>query len=652
MNKLHLTLLLGAFAMANSFAQALQYRNFDFKDKAPVVNCTPEELKNNKAIILYEHRAKELVVTPNKDLENNLFYYRAVLINDVSVIDKFNKVYIPVQSSAELITLKCRVTMADGKTVELYKGDMKSVEEEGKMYNILALEGLDKNAIIEYYYIKRIGLAYTMAEYISSRFLVKNYKFEIIAPDVLIYEAKGYNGMGQPEDTTLNEKNFLTVTLKDIQPVPEEKYATNYGHLPRLEGRLSYNANNHNKKLYTYSDFSKQITKNYHELEKNDEKVVNKMYKKLELEDKKTTDEKVFAIESFIKNETGFIEDAGDLSMGDCLDKKGLSKFYQNKLATLLLDKCKINYELVSTTDISEKTFDPEFESYNYLDEVLFHITETKKYLSFESLLYRYGLESPYVCGQKGLFIKPLLIGEAYSATYSIKDVACSDPTQNYDHSVTEITFKPVANKVSMSITRTLQGYAAATPRAYYYYNGDTKREEYLKELLSNGLENTKVSLVTAQNFELDNFRKYDQPFIASGIVETGNLSEVAGNDIIFKIGACIGPQDELYQEGKRMSRIYTINPHTYKRTISFTIPQGYVVQGLEKLNMSVELKDGAEVTAFFKSTYTKEGDKITIVIDESYKRTFYDVKDFDGFRAVVNAAADFNKLSLLLKKQ
>ncbi len=652
MSKKNLMCLLAMMAATSFFSQSLQYRNFDFGDKAPAVNCTEKELKDNKAIVLTELKAKELIITPTDDIENNLFYYRAILINDVSVIDKFNKIYIPVQSSSELITLKCRVTKADGKTIELFKGDMKSVTEEGKLYNILALEGLEKNAIIEYFYIKRISVNYYLSEYLNTKFLIKNFTFQIIAPEMLVYESKSYNGMVEPIDTTYDSKNFIIYTLKNVEPIADEKYTTTFEKLPHLESRLAYNIKNKNKKLYTYSDFSKQIMKNYHELEKDDEKTVNKMYKKLDLEDKKTTDEKVFTIESFIKNEMGVFEGGtGELSMAQCIEKKGLSKFYQNKLTTLLLDKCKINYEIVATTDKSEKAFDPEFETYSFLNEILFYIPETKKYLSYESILYRYGLHSPLVTEQKGLFVKPLLIGEAYSATNSLKMIEPVDGSFNYDNSTIDISFKPVANKTILGTTRTLNGYAAASIRALYYYNGEEKRTEFIKELLNNGMENAKVSLITAQNFELDEFKKYDQPFIIGGIVEAGNLTEVAGNNIIFKIGACIGPQSELYQEGKRQFRIYTGYPHSYKRQFSLSAPAGYTIEGLDKLNINIELKEGSEITAAFRSSYTKEGDKITIVVEEFYKKTNYDITNFEGFRNVINAAADFNKITLLLKK-
>ncbi|MEI6021199.1 MAG: hypothetical protein WCR21_08720 [Bacteroidota bacterium] len=652
MNKKTLSFTFALLAIGNIFAQSLQYRNFDFKEKTPVNTCSAQELKSNKAVVLDEIKAKEIIVNPNDDIENYLFYYRAIAINDISIIDKFNKIYIPVANSSELLTLKCRIIKENGSTIELFKGDMKSINEDGENYNILALEGLEKNAIIEYFYLKRVSVSYYTSEYVNSKYLVKNYQLQIISPRYLEYDSKTYNGMSTAKDSSDESKNFKVFELKNIQPTPEEKYTSSYEKYPHAEIKLSVNTNNRSKKLYTFSDFSKQAIKNYHTLEKDDAKTVQKINKKLNLEKLSSTDEKVFAIEAYIKNDIGSMESSGDLTMTECLEKKGLTKFYQNKLTSLLLDKCQINYELVATSDRNDKIFDSEFESYSFLTEILFYIPETKKYFSYENILYRYGLTPPSVNDQKALFIKPFLIGDAYSATNSIKRIETVDVSSSYDNLDLDISFDPAKNKLTQNITRSMQGFPAAGSRAYYYYNTGAKREEFIKELLNLGLENTKVSLPTAQNFELNEFKKYNLPFICSGIVETTNMTETAGNNFIFKIGNCIGPQSELYQEEKRHYQIYALYAHGYKRKIVFEVPSGYTVQGLEKLNIKNELKSGDQITAFFKSNYTQTGNKITVMVEESYNNAYFAVDQFEGFRKIINTAADFNKITLLLKKQ
>ena len=632
-------------------AQSPEYRNFDLNEKAYPVTATAEEIQKNKAIILNEVKAKELIINQKDEIEHYLFYNAVILINDQSAIDRFNKVYIPISSPDDLITLKCRTTQPNGKSVELFKGDMKTISEDGEDYFILALEGLEKGSIIEYYYLKRIGVAYYSSESLANKYLVKKYTSKIISPENLVYAYKTYNGMPDAKDTTYNGKNFLTFTVNNLEPVPDEKYTTNRAKLLRFEAKMDYNTKNSSKKLFTYADIAKRIMNNYHEKMDGDEKIINKTYKKLKLEDMSSTDEKVFAIESYIKNELGYIEDPGNLTMAQCISKKGLSKFYKFKFFTLMLEKCGINYEVVCTSNKSDQPFDPEFETYGYLDETFFYISETKKYVLPDNLVCRYGDIPSAFTGQKGLFIKPLLIGDSYSATNAIKFIQPLDGKQNYDNMEADITVKPADGKVNMLLTRTLNGYPAMGERPYYHYYDETKRTNLLNDLLKLGMENAKVSLTTADNYDLKDFKKYNQPFVASGMVEATELVEKAGTNVIFKLGNCIGPQAELYQEEKRHFPIYNVYPHSYKRVLKVTIPDGYEVQGLEKLNMNIELKEGNDVTAYFRSTYTKEGNKIVVTVYESYDKDTYDKEVFEGYRKVINAAADFNKIALLFKK-
>jgi len=650
MRNIYIFILWVFFPFLN-FSQSVEYRNFDFAVNAPQITATPEELAKHKAIVLEEIKAKEIIVTNEDKTENYIFYYISILINDVTVIDKFNKIYIPVNDPSDLVTLKCRTTQANGKMLEFFKGDMKTINEDGKDYFILALEGVEKGSIVEYFYLKRIGVKYYGSEALQNKHLIKKYTSHIITPENLVYVSKSYNGLPKAVDTSYNGKNFLTISINNVKPVPDEKYVTDYEKLQRIEYKLDYNKRNTNKRLFTFADAAKQIVKNYFDVEKDEEKWVNKIYKSLKLDNLKSIDEKVFAIENYIKVDLGFIEFPGELTMAECLEKKGLSKFYQNKLAVRLFDKCGIKYEIVTTSNKSNHLFDPDFETYSFLDVTFFYITETKKYVIMENIFYRYG-ELPYtVTGQKGLFIKPLLIGEAYSALNSVKYIDPIDEKANYDNSELDISFKPLVNKLLINAKRTFNGNYANNLRPYYFYYDNTKRQELTNSILKGSYENATVSMINVQNFELDDYSKYKLPFVCSGLIEANELIETAGSDYIIKIGNCIGQQAELYQEESRMYPIYTAYPHTYYRVINFTVPDDYSVQGLEKLNKKVELTEKGIVTAYFYSSYKMEGKKITITVNEVYMKEYYDKESFDGFRNVINAAADFNKISLLLKK-
>ena len=57
------------------------------------------------------------------------------------------------------------------------------------------------------------------------------------------------------------------------------------------------------------------------------------------------------------------------------------------------------------------------------------------------------------------------------------------------------------------------------------------------------------------------------------------------------------------------------------------------------------------EKSAFFKSSYTVKGSKVILYNEEVYDAMFYPKEFFTDYQKVINAAADFNKVTLILEK-
>jgi hypothetical protein len=90
-------------------------------------------------------------------------------------------------------------------------------------------------------------------------------------------------------------------------------------------------------------------------------------------------------------------------------------------------------------------------------------------------------------------------------------------------------------------------------------------------------------------------------------------------------------------------------NLHGYYREIKFEIPQGYTVSNLEDLKMDVQMMHNNKVSSCFKADYELSANTLTIRSTEYYSEMEYPVEEFESFRKVINAAADFNKKSILL---
>ena len=69
-------------------------------------------------------------------------------------------------------------------------------------------------------------------------------------------------------------------------------------------------------------------------------------------------------------------------------------------------------------------------------------------------------------------------------------------------------------------------------------------------------------------------------------------------------------------------------------------------------LNMNVEYKKDNVVTMGFVSTYKIENNVLKVHILETYHELKYPLDEFETFKKVINASADFNKIVLLLEKK
>jgi hypothetical protein len=89
-----------------------------------------------------------------------------------------------------------------------------------------------------------------------------------------------------------------------------------------------------------------------------------------------------------------------------------------------------------------------------------------------------------------------------------------------------------------------------------------------------------------------------------------------------------------------------------YDRVIKIHLPEGYGVKNADDLIFDIAYRDEADVPFSFKSDYSEENNVLTVHVEEYYKEIYAPVSRYEDFRKVVNAAADFNKITLVLEKK
>jgi hypothetical protein len=107
-----------------------------------------------------------------------------------------------------------------------------------------------------------------------------------------------------------------------------------------------------------------------------------------------------------------------------------------------------------------------------------------------------------------------------------------------------------------------------------------------------------------------------------------------------------------MYREESRMTPIENDYNRGYERSIEVKIPAGYQVRNADDLNISVVYKDGDKEPYLFVSSYTLNGSVLKITVKEYYKEIYAPIERYEDYRKVINAAADFNKVTLVLEKK
>ena len=201
-----------------------------------------------------------------------------------------------------------------------------------------------------------------------------------------------------------------------------------------------------------------------------------------------------------------------------------------------------------------------------------------------------------------------------------------------------------------IDVKQSYGGYAAPNYRAPFVFLPEDEQDKVLKEMIKFGTNSENILSHSYENKDLDQAEPY-KPFVINASVRSNNLIERAGEKIIIKIGEVIGEQTQMYNAKARTTNIDLAYPHALVRTIKVTIPEGYMVKNLADLTFNELYKEKEITTLGFVCSYEQKGNILNITIKEDYRNATYPLQQFETFKKVINAAADFNKVVLILDK-
>lgn len=577
---------------------------------------------------------------------------KRIRINDSKAIEMYNKIVLPVPNTNDLLYLKARSISKNGAVKEVGLEAVKELEEQGRVYKILAVEGLEIGGELEYISLFRRNSALFGAEILQSDIPVRKSEVKIITPSYLQFEAKVYNAPATIQsDTLLAGKRTTTVLVQNLSPIHEEKYANLKANLVRLDYKLSYNLSRGDKRLYTWQSAAETFYDYLRSGLEDSKKEIEALLVKEKIKGL-APELAIKKLENYVKTNIALKEDDEAELASDILKNKYASKAGMMRLYIVALEVLNIPHDIVVGCNRADAVFDKTFESWSFLDEYLLYFPTTKKFLDPANPIYRYGMIEQSMEGNYALFIQKKKEGKETFPESEIRLIPFSTIADNHDDLAIEVSFSAAMDQIQGKVTRQMTGHQAAQLRPYYHF---IKAEEERKSLTNEIVKSTLKPDVTYTNAQIKNTNlnsdEVNKPFVITTDIVLKSVLERAGKKYLFKVGELIGPQVEMYNERPRQYAIDMGNAHAYKRVMKVRIPEGYKVSGLESLNRNITDGKPDPIMGFI-SNYKLEGNLLTINIDEFYKEVLQPVDIFPTFQKIINAAADFNKVTLLLEKK
>ncbi len=651
----------------------------------PVFHPVPREFANEFAYVILNDISIDNRVD-GKDLNSYINLHRIVKVLDDRGIENFKTLDLPVYFGTRVPLVRARVILPDGKTREIAK-DMILVTRNAHGYwsIIIALEGMQKNTEIEYL-IKEI---HTASNFVTIPFQemipVVESHFSMSYPKNYFYEEKGYNGVPDIKDTLLKNRRRMAISLYDIPKLRPEPSSFYDLYTMRAELRLDHyfeeNATNSIVE-FKWDDLGRKFYDNYYKITDKEKAAVNEYLSELGVRPNGNAYENMKKIENGIKttiSEYAYIDyddsrevlatkhirnisvydvsyDQTKNPLDSIIAKRSATSNGIIKLFVACFTQAGVDFEFGLAGDRHEHVFDSKFVNWNNLDEPLFYFPDFKKFLDPVRKLYRYPVVPEWVLNNKGVFCSIPPNGFVTGDLIKYRKITPMSEKETQSNIAAAVSFtKDMDALVDVSYSYT--GYASANLREELATMTKEKQKDLVRDMVSFVRKPEDIEKYTISNETPDNFYK-NKPLEITATVNTSALTEDAGKNYLFSIGKIIGKQQQLYNEDERRLPVDLDYPHTMTRTITLNLPVGCKVLNPEVLRMQAEyVNREVKPVIGFKSDYTliadkKKGDKLVITVTEFYTQLHFSPEYYERYREIVNKAADFSKVALLISKK
>ncbi|HLN94957.1 MAG TPA: DUF3857 domain-containing protein [Flavobacterium sp.] len=648
-------LLLAAVMIAASclplFAQDYSFTTYDWVAK-PGVIAIPEKYKTEKEAILDRHVKIELSVAGNVAKQYYLFHEQR-FVNSPDAVERNNRIYIPFNMDESVLANKARVILPNGKVIVLKSDDIKEEvdEERGVKLHYFAITGLEQGAVIERLFVLEEGPELKgKTVRLQAEYPIAALDFQFIYPKHLKFKTKSYNGVAEPVEDTASVKEKIVLGIKDTDVAglsEDEAYSNRSANVRMWRYKLQANYANGANNINSFKEFATNLYERMNpEFSKKDQKAIDDFV--AQIPKSSDPEEQIWHVENKVKksiNYNRFLDSREKIA--DILTSKQANQTELLMLYLALFKKMGIENQVVFTSDRESVPFDRDFESYENLDDFLFYFPAVKHYLAPLSVEYRIPLFPTGLGHNNGLFVKGKTFAGVAMGIGEINfiELPGSDITHDYQDITIDLTKDMDSPHVTAKMT--YGGNSAINFQPVKDFVDADNYKKFLKQIAENYTAQAEYETLTTENDGLDNVGR--KPFIMNLTFDGKDLMQKAGGNHLLSAGLVIGRQMELYQETTRVLPVEIDYPHYYTRTIRLLLPKGAKVKNLEKFDMDYKCEFDGKTQCAFTSKWKQEGDVVTIENVEYYNAVKYPLASFEAYRKVINAAADFNKVVLVV---
>jgi hypothetical protein len=271
--------------------------------------------------------------------------------------------------------------------------------------------------------------------------------------------------------------------------------------------------------------------------------------------------------------------------------------------------------------------------------------------MSPSKITSRLGLPPPELTGHHGLFVREVALNEFRTGVGRVEFIEPAPYDKSYDNILVKVSFDAKdLTKTELLIERETGGYYAAFLQPILHLANEKARDELIDEHIRFLNKNMQILSKEVHNDDAESYGI--RPFRVITKVKTDAFVEKAGGKFLFKLGELIGPQVEMYQERERKLPVESQFNRGYARKIVVEIPAGYRIHNLEGIDIHNAYATGGDTLFLFHSAHALEGSRLTVTADEYYKVMDVELPLFEQYRTVINSAADFNKVTLLIEPE